>query len=116
MNFKDEAGARTIFTIRADGTVDVPGMEFLDELSRAFWSAVGESNPLKARVEELEAHWRSLQSELEAAKRHRENRGGQHVGIPDFICIPPSALNRLLRDCRVALSRVSPVKPEEREP
>lgn len=67
-----------------------------------------ERDEARARVAEMEEHWKALEADLQTAKRHKESPGGIHFGPPDYACIPPGTLNMLLRACRSALSTVPP--------
>jgi hypothetical protein len=59
---------------------------------------------LVAEVRRLRAHFEVLRSELEAARNHLENKGGQQAGGPPMLAMcPPSTRTYLERLCRAAL-------------
>jgi hypothetical protein len=50
--------------------------------------------------------WQSIRDRVEDVRNRRDNKGGQHVGVPEFVHLPPSALNTMDREAKFAIDAI----------
>lgn len=78
-------------------------LEAIEQVDAAVRTDAVEAAKLRVLVERSRARWQCLADDVDRATRHREQRGGQHAGVPHLASAPPSLLARLRQDAGQAL-------------
>jgi len=94
-----KGGLESAAATRLGAVVD--GLEQLVDAARAEGAELAR---LRAMALNHRMRWECLAHDVDLAIAHREQKGGQHAGVPRLASAPPSLLARLRQDAAEALA------------